>query len=68
MWGGCMLSLPCLLNRFIGPFFTGVTMAAIASANDPASIVGLIGIAGLLGFVSLPVSERLIERVRDTML
>lgn len=65
MWGGCMLSLPYLLNRVVGPFFAGVTMAGVASTENPSSLGILLTMAALFGFLSLPAGERLIRRVCD---
>lgn len=65
MWGGCMLSLPYLLNRVIGPFFAGVMMAGVALTEDPLAVAILLTMTALCGFLSLPAGERLIRRVID---
>lgn len=57
-----MLSLPYLLNRLIGPFFTGVFAAAAASADGPVSTAILVAVATGFAFLSLPATERLITR------
>jgi hypothetical protein len=62
-----MLGIPFLLNRVIGPFFTGFMMAAVGAAADPLSVVILFAFAAVFGFMSLPGTDRLLERLFDAM-
>lgn len=63
-----MVGVPFLLNRVVGPFFTGFMMAAVAAAADPLSVVILFVFAAVFGFMSLPGTDRLIERLFDAMI
>lgn len=58
-----MSRVPYILNRYVGPFFTGVLMAAMASTDDALSAAFLLGLAVLAGFLSLPGKDRLIARL-----
>lgn len=60
MWK--MSNIPPFLNRIVGPFVTGVLMAAVATSDDLVSIVTFLALAGASSFLSLPRNERLIAR------
>lgn len=58
-----MLRVPYLLNRLVGPFFTGVCAAAVASADGPVSTAILLVLAAGFALLSLPGVDRTIERL-----
>lgn len=58
-----MSRVPYVLNRYVGPFFMGVLMAAAASSGDAVSAAALFVLAVLAGFLSLPGKDRLIARL-----
>ena len=57
-----MLRVARFLSRVVGPFFTGAFMAAVLATDEPAMAAILIAGAAGFGFMSLPITERLIAR------
>ena len=57
-----MTNVQSVLHRYVAPFLAGVCMAAATAVDTPASVVGLVFIAGVLVFLSLPVGARMIAR------
>jgi hypothetical protein len=62
-----MQKVAYLLNRIIGPFFTGILVAAVASASDPVLIMPLLLLAGSFAYLSFPGSDRRLEQVLDRL-
>lgn len=51
------------LNRYLAPFMTGGSMAAMAVVGATPEIVLALTTAGVFGFMSLPAGGRMIRRV-----
>jgi len=62
-----MPSVAELINRFVGPLFAGVFMAALASTADQAAGTVLFLFAAASAFVSLPGNDRLLARLFDRL-
>ena len=60
-----MQSIAYLLNRIIGPFFTGFLIAAVASASHPVVAMPLVLLAGLFAYISLPGNNHRLEQLLD---
>lgn len=43
-----------MLSHFVGPFFAGVFMAAVAATSDPVSALVFLVLAGVFGFAIIP--------------
>ena len=63
-----MVTVPYALNRYVGPFFMGLSMAGSAAATDPVSVGILMSMACICGFISLPGNDRLLARFFDAMI
>jgi hypothetical protein len=50
------------LHRYLSPFLTGASMAAITVVADPPVVVLLLTAAGVFGYLSLPAGGRAIRR------
>lgn len=62
-----MISIPYVVNRFVGPFGAGALMAAVPPAGNPATVLILLTLATAFGFVSLPGNDRLVRRILDAL-
>ena len=60
-----MQSIAYLLNRIIGPFFTGVLIAAVVSASHLVLAMPLLLLAGMFAYISVPGSDRRLEQLLD---
>lgn len=57
------MSVLCnFLNRYLGPFMTGGSMAAIAVVGETPEMVAALATAALFGFMSLPAGGRMLRR------
>lgn len=50
-------------QRYVAPFLTGICFAGATVASEVPSVVALVLVGSVLGFVSFPAAGRMIRRI-----
>jgi hypothetical protein len=62
-WELPMTTVVFVLQRYLAPFAMGICMAAAATVDDEIAVVALLGVAGILAYLSSSSGGRAVMRI-----